>query len=181
MQHKGLDFPRTRVITTPELNRAVASTLFGESFRAIGSPKDLEAEDSFVWGDYSVEAYYYAAWIIYRVDRYFARTPDSTTLKAAKYHIAMMVSAIINPQIAPVFEATDPDDAKRKLIAAKKLRFKFADSDQVENAISKAMGLAAEQFQAVLAEGRSLRKDDVRSRRHQEALLEKAKSAKNKA
>ncbi len=73
------------MVTTPEFNRAVAATLFGESSRAIVSPKDLEAEGSFVWGDFPVEMYYYAAWIIYRIDRYFARTPESTTLKAAKY------------------------------------------------------------------------------------------------
>ncbi|MFJ9786627.1 AIPR family protein [Amycolatopsis sp. NPDC101161] len=49
-QNRGtvLEFARTRVVTTPELNRAVAATLFGESSRAIGSPKDLEAEDTFV-------------------------------------------------------------------------------------------------------------------------------------
>lgn len=44
----ALEFARTRVVTTPELNRAVAATLFGDSSRAIGSPKGLEAEDSFV-------------------------------------------------------------------------------------------------------------------------------------
>ncbi|TCJ23774.1 hypothetical protein E0W80_09445 [Microbacterium sp. PI-1] len=181
IQHAALDFPRTRVVTTPELNRAVAATLFGESFRAIGSPKELEAEDSFVWGSYSVEAYYYAAWILYRVDRYFARTPDSTTLKAAKYHIAMMVSVIINPQIAPVFEASDLEAARRRLVAVKRTQFKVTDSDRIEFAISKAMELATEQFQTVLSEGRSLRKDDVRNRRHQEALLQKAKTVKPKA
>ncbi|NRD07625.1 AIPR family protein [Rathayibacter agropyri] len=181
IQHAALDFPRTRVVTTPELNRAVAATLFGESFRAIGSPKELEAEDSFVWGSYSVEAYYYAAWILYRVDRYFARTPDSTTLKAAKYHIAMMVSVIINPQIAPVFEAGDLESARRKLVAVKRTQFKVTDSDRIEFAISKAMELATDQFQTVLSEGRSLRKDDVRNRRHQEALLQKAKAVKPQA
>jgi hypothetical protein len=100
-QNRGaaLEFARTRVVTTPELNRAVAATLFGESSRAIGSPKDLEIEGSFVWGEYPVETYYYAAWIIYRIDRYFARTPESTILKAAKYHIAMVVSALVNPEL----------------------------------------------------------------------------------
>lgn len=175
-QHTALDFPRTRVVTTPDLNRAVAATLFGESFRAIGSPKELEAEGSFVWGDYSVEAYYYAAWILYRVDRYFARTPESTTLKAAKYHIAMMVSAFINPEIVPVFEAGNVDEAKRRLATAKKIRFKVTDFDRIESGISKAMELAKVQFETVLSEGRSLRKDDVRSRRQQEALLQKAKT-----
>ncbi|MFI5545933.1 AIPR family protein [Streptomyces sp. NPDC051815] len=176
-QHASLDFPRTRVVTTPELNRSVAATLFGDSFRAIGAPKELEAEGSFVWGEYSVEAYYYAAWILYRVDRFFARTPDSATLKAAKYHIAMMVSALITPEIIPIFETSEVETAKKKLRGAKKLRFKISESEKVEVAIATAVRLAAEQFESVLSEGRSLRKDDVRSRRNQEALLQKAKES----
>ncbi|WP_340559471.1 AIPR family protein [Streptomyces sp. GSL17-111] len=118
-QHASLDFPRTRIVTTPELNRAVAATLFGESFRAIGAPKELEAENSFVWDEYPVEAYYYASWILYRVDRFFARTSDSTTLKAAKYHIAMMVSALIMPRLVPIFEIPDIETARGRLKAAK--------------------------------------------------------------
>lgn len=176
-QHAALNFPRTRVITTQDLNRAVAATLFGESSRAIGSPKELEIEDSFVWGDYSVEAYFYAAWILYRVERYFARTTESTALKAAKYHIAMMVSVIINPDMASVFEAGDIDSSKNRLVKAKKRQYDVADSERIESAISKAMDIAAEQFRNVLSEGRSLRKDDVRNRRHQDTLLQRAKLA----
>lgn len=180
-QNRGtvLEFARTRVVTTPELNRAVAATLFGESSRAIGSPKDLEAEDAFVWGDYPEEAYYYAAWIIYRVDRYFARTPDFTTLKAAKYHVAMMVSAIVNPHIVPIFEAADVETAARQLTKSKRLRFRVADkklSEEIEGAISASIELTAAFFQGVLAENRSLRKDDVRSRRSQEMLLQNVKT-----
>lgn len=178
-----LEFARTRVVTTPELNRAVAASLFGESSRAIGSPKDLEAEDAFVWGEYPEETYYYAAWIIYRIDRYFARTPASTTLKAAKYHIAMMVSALVNPEIVSVFEAPDTDAAAQKLMKLKKLRSRVADkalSEDIEDAIASAVALTAEVFQAVLAEGRSLRKDDVRSRKSQEALLQKVKAVSDK-
>ena len=179
-QNRGaaFEFARTRIVTTPELNRAVAATLFGESSRAIGSPKDLEIEGAFVWGEYPEEAYYYAAWIIYRIDRYFARTPDSTILKAAKYHIAMMVSALVNPDLIPIFEAGDTDDVIRKLKNPKKLRFRISEkrlSEEIETAIAAAADLTAELFQYVLAEGRSLRKDDVRTRRSQDALLEKVK------
>lgn len=174
---KALEFARTRVVTTPELNRAVAATLFGESSRAIASPKDLEAEDAFVWGDFPVEMYYYAAWIIYRIDRYFARTPDSTTLKAAKYHIAMMVSAILNPELATAFKGGDLNAIGQRLRKPRGLKFRVSDqalSGSLESAISIAIERAADVFHTVLAEGRSLRKDDVRSRRSQEALLEKA-------
>lgn len=181
-QNRGaaLAFPRTRVVTTPELNRAVAAILFGESSRAIGSPKDLEVEGAFVWGEYPVETYYYAAWIIYRIDRYFARTPESTTLKAAKYHIAMMVSALVNPGFIAAFESGDTEPAAKLLRNPKKLRFRVGEKalvEKIENAIATAAELAFEMFKAMLDEGRSLRKDDVRSRRNQEGLLEKVKSS----
>ncbi|WP_231445120.1 AIPR family protein [Brevibacterium zhoupengii] len=178
----SLEFARTRVVTTPELNRAVAATLFGDSSRAIASPKDLEVEDSYVWDDYPVEAYYYAAWIIYRIDRYFARTPESSTLKAAKYHIALVVSALINPNLVPLFESADFDQAKSKLRSPKKLKFRVTEkifSEQIEAAIVTAVELATEVFKMPLEEGRSLRKDDVRNRRSQEAMLERAKAVAN--
>lgn len=181
-QNRGaaLEFARTRVVTTPELNRAVAATLFGDSSRAIASPKDLEVEGSFVWDEYPVETYYYAAWIIYRIDRYFARTPESTTLKAAKYHIAMVVSALVNPDLVPIFESADFDSARKKLRSPKKLKFRVTEKslgDQIEAAITTAAELAADVFRTPLAEGRSLRKDDVRSRRSQDSMLERAKAA----
>ncbi|WP_157931115.1 AIPR family protein [Mycobacteroides abscessus] len=184
-QNRGaaLEFARTRVVTTPELNRAVAATLFGESARAIGSPKDLEIEGSFVWGEYPVEIYYYAAWIIYRIDRYFARTPEYTILKAAKYHIAMVVSALVNPELIAMFEDADTEAASRALKKPKKFKFRVMDrplSEQIEEAIVTAAELAADVFKTPLSEGRSLRKDDVRSRRSQEALLEKARIAADK-
>lgn len=180
-QNRGaaLEFARTRVVTTPELNRAVAAALFGESSRAIGSPKDLEIEGSFVWGDYPVEAYYYAAWIIYRIDRYFARTTESTVLKASKYHIAMMVSALVNPGLIAIFEDTEIERARKYLKNPKKFNFRVMEkplSDRIESAIVTATELAAEEFKDPLSEGRSLRKDDVRSRRSQESLLEKTKA-----
>ena len=176
----ALEFARTRVVTTPELNRAVAATLFGESSPAIAAPKELEAAESYVWGEYPEEAYYYAAWIIYRIDRFFARTPDLTTLKAAKYHMAMMVSALVNPEIVAIFELADNSAAGIRLTNPKKLKLNVGDSglvDAIEKAIAKAAGLTAEMFQGVLDEGRSLRKDDVRSRRSQESLLRRVKVA----
>lgn len=176
----GLEFARTRVVTTPELNRAVSATLFGESSRAIGSPKDLESEDSFVWGEYPVEIHYYAAWIIYRIDRYFARTPESTTLKAAKYHIAMAVSVLVNPQFTELFERGALDEIGSNLRKPKKLRFRVMEtplSGEIETAIVTAVKIAANTFSVPLSEGRSLRKDDVRSRRSQELFLEKLKVA----
>ncbi|WP_181282190.1 AIPR family protein [Arthrobacter woluwensis] len=175
-QNRGnaLEFPRTRVVTTPELNRAVASTLFGESARAIGSPKDLEGEGSFVWRPYPVEYFYYAAWIIYRIDRYFARTSEFTTLKAAKYHIAMVVSALLNPELVPLFESGDVESVATTLTRSKPLKARVAEKSgagRIEGFIVDAIELAAKVFAGPLSENRSLRKDDVRTRRSQEALL----------
>lgn len=185
-QNRGsaLEFARTRVVTTSELNRAVAATLFGESSRAIAAPKDLEVEGSFVWGDYAVEAYYYAAWIIYRIERYFARTPDSSTLKAAKYHIALAVSALTNPKLAPLFQKDSEKEVAIALSKPRGMKFRVTEkalSDQIEQTIPVAVELAMEAFAEPLSEGRSLRKDDVRSRRSQEEILtmvqRKSKSA----
>lgn len=174
----AFEFARTRVFTTPDLNRAVAATLFGESSRAIGSPKDLELENSFVWNGLSEETYYYAAWILYRIDRYFARTPDATVLKAAKYHMAMMVSAQVNPVLVPCFEGADVALTTKKLKRKKGLSFQVSDrtlSEKIEAAIVSASVLTDTFFRQVLSKGRSLRKDDVRSRRSQEGLLAKVK------
>ncbi|WP_226347222.1 AIPR family protein [Agilicoccus flavus] len=177
----SIDFPRTRVLGTTELNRAVAATIFGESSRAIASPKDLESEESFVWGSaYPVEMYYYAAWIVYRIERLFGRSQDRAVLKAAKYHLAMMVSACTFPELVPYFEQESPRRLQEAL--AKMKIFQGSDRDgRTQQAIEEAIGLAVElslnEFQPVLAEGRSLRKDDVRSRRIQEVLLKKMADA----
>lgn len=173
----AIDFARTRVVGTADLNRAVAATVFGESARAIAAPKDLESEDSFVWGDYPVEMYYYAAWVLYRIDRYFARTPDRAVLKAAKYHLAMMVSAMVNASLVPHFKT---DGIAPPQPALKKMKiFNGADSagrlqKEIELAIPRAADEIIAEFHEVLDSGRSLRKDDVRSRRNQEALLRRA-------
>lgn len=49
-------------------------------------------------------------------------------------------------------------------------------SEEIEGAISASIELTAAFFQGVLAENRSLRKDDVRSRRSQEMLLQNVKT-----
>ena len=175
---EGISFPRTRVVSTSELNRAVAATVFGESSKAIASPKELESEESYVWGKYRTETFYYAAWIVYRIDRYFARSPEHSVLRAAKYHIAMMVSAIVTPDLSEHFEDEDPATLQKALETTK--WFIDIDSspslkDKIEAAIPEAAEKTAEHFATILEEGRSLRKDDVRSRKHQAALLKKVK------
>lgn len=92
----------------------------------------------------------------------------------------MMVSALLNPDLVQIFDTGDIDAAIKKLKNPKKLRFRVSDkalSEEVESSIATAADLTAKVFQRVLAEGRSLRKDDIRSNQSQEALLEKVKVA----
>lgn len=175
---ESVQFPKTRIIGTMELNRAVAASLFGKSQKATASPKDLEDKDSFVWGPYPVQAYFYAAWIIYRIDRFFARTPDVAAVKAAKYHIAMMTSAQLNPALVNFFRSNETTPAVNFLSLPRQKGVNFdLSSDtrraQVDDAIVKAVEIVQEEYSHALAEGRSLRKDDVRSRKNEEDLLSK--------
>ncbi|MGP5724102.1 AIPR family protein [Corynebacterium casei] len=177
-QNRGepLDFVRTRVVNTSDLNRAVVSVVFGQSSKAISSPKFLATEDSEVWGDYPVEMYFYAAWIVYRIDRYFARTPEKVSVKAAKYHIAMLVSAIVNPRIIEAYER-EPRAAK---LLKKSGMFALDSSelkDKIEGAIPTAIDFVIEQFSSILDQGRSLRRDDIRAQSHQIQLLDRAVSS----
>lgn len=173
---ESLDFPRTRIIVTSELNRAVAAAAFGQSSLAISSPKELELEDSFVWGDYSVEMYYYCAWIVYRIDRYLARASDAATLRGAKYHIAMVTSAILNPKLKETFPGIDSRSNANQLPKKTQVNFEISTDQQTaetEKAIEQAIAIVEEVFSSILEEGRSLRKDDVRARAHQNSLLSK--------
>jgi hypothetical protein len=165
-------FTRLRVVTTPDLNRAVASCVFGESSRAIGSPNELTSEDSFVWGGYPVALYYVSAWIVYRVESYFRRKRENfelLALKAAKYHIAMLVSAMSFPDFGKIY--TDARDQKAMQTVAQKAstgRWK----DVVEESLETCMSVVRVYFAETISEGRSLRKDDVRARKAQVDLLE---------
>lgn len=178
-REKELTFTKTRVVNTSELDRAVASVVFGESSQAIGSPKELEAETSYIWGDYPAEMYYYAAFVIYRVDRFIARNPSYAVLKAARYHIGMMVSAMVIPDLVAIFEQPKSSSNKLKLPSESKFTGLHSGGDlygKIEKAIEEAAAIVAERYADVLETGRSLRKDDVRSNTQQVELLNIAKS-----
>lgn len=183
----GANFTKLRVISTRELNRAVASAIFGESSKAIGDPKELEIEGSFVWGDYPVEMYYYAAWIVYRIDRHLARNSNYSALKAAKYHIAMMVSCIVNPKFMHLFGTSSSNigenlrKSKNNNSPNKVIDFNVENiSKAIESAIESSSKMIQNEFKNILDQGRSLQKDDVRSRQHQQKLLDKIKSEYDK-
>ncbi|MEU7141695.1 AIPR family protein [Nocardia sp. NPDC046473] len=169
-------FTRLRVVTTPDLNRAVASCVFGESSRAIGSPNELASEDSFVWDGVPVALYYVSAWIVYRIESYFRRTRDIfeiQVLKAAKYHIAMLVAVQSFPDFAKIYA----DRSERKTmqsIAQKTSTGQWKEG--IDEGVEAAVSLVRAHFAEVVSEGRSLRKDDVRARKVQTDLLEAAQA-----
>ncbi|MGP5642587.1 AIPR family protein [Corynebacterium variabile] len=169
-------FPRLRIVSTPDLNRDVASCIFGESSRAIGSPNELASEDSFIWEDHPASIYYFAAYVVYRIERYLsARTVDKDMrlLRAAKYHIAMMASVLCFPEIRDIHLADRRSPTVRKKIdrLGKKLDRKSSWEESIEEHIDNAFWIAHGYFAYNIEEGKALRKDDVRSRRAQDALL----------
>ena len=69
----------------------------------------------------------------------------------------MMVSALLNPDLIPIFDAGDTDAAIKKLKKLpKKLRFRVSEkalSEEIESSIASAADLTAGIFQNLLAEG----------------------------
>ncbi|WP_082207426.1 AIPR family protein [Gordonia polyisoprenivorans] len=164
-------FPRLRVVTTPDLNRAVASCVFGESSRAIGSPNELTSENSFVWGGYPVALYYMAAWIVYRIESYFRRNRENyelQALKAAKYHIAMLIALKAFPGLSAVY-TNNQDTRAMRLVAGSLSNDKW--KTDIESNIPACVEIVADHFSDIVTkQSRSLRKDDVRARRVQTEL-----------
>lgn len=167
-------FTRLRVVTTPDLNRAVASCIFGDSSRAIGSPNELTTEDSYVWDGVPVALYFMSAWIVYRVESYFRRrdTLGNQALKAAKYHVAMLVAAQTFPELVKVYD----DRNQRKILQAVQQQASNGKwKESIDQSVENAVQVVRNHFTAVINEGRSLRKDDVRARKVQTDLLEAVK------
>lgn len=163
------DVPRLRVVETADLNRAVAACAFGESSVAIGQPNTLKKEDSYVWGNNPVQIYYFAAWIVYKVERYFARANSPTVLKPAKYHIAMMVAATVLPSLRAIYD--DRKDRK----AMKKVETDLAQAKwegELERAIEDCVSKVSSYFGDIVDEKGALVKDDVRAKRIQSELLD---------
>lgn len=172
-----IQFTRTRVFKTSELDRAVAAVVFGDASTAVGNSKELESKDSYIWGDFPAEIYYYAAFVMYRIDRYLARTADASGLTVAKYHLGMLTSAFAVPELLTIFEAEDPTANWSKIL--RPTRFDGLDTAgrlyrKIEDAIPKAVKIVSEEFAHILGQGRSLRKDDIRSLAVQRTLLAKA-------
>ena len=181
-------FPAYKKVSTAGLNRAVASALLGESSRAISDPKSLEKDDSLVWMDYPNEAFYFAVALLKMIEpelRAPAGSPE-LTLMPAKYHVVMMVSAILNPQLAEWFSELSVEERSKKFcdpgaINSLKGAFDVSGSDritEIQSAIGTAIGLVENYFKDIMCE-RRLRRDDLRGLAHQRALLDLARKSKN--
>lgn len=171
VSEESTGFTRLRVVSTPDLNRAVASCIFGDSARAIGSPNELTTEDSYVWDEVPVILYYVSAWIVYRVESYFRRRDilGNQALKAAKYHVAMLVAVQAFPDLKKVY-AERTDRKALKSIAQKAGTGKW--KDDLDQSVEDSVQIVRSHFASVISEGRSLRKDDVRARKVQTDLLD---------
>lgn len=179
-------FPAYKKVSTEELNRAVASALLGESSRATSDRKSLEKEDSLVWADYPVEAFYFSVALLKMVEPEL-RPPSGSpelSLMPAKYHVVMMVSAMLSTTVAEWFSELSVEQRSKNFCKAdelKKLRGFFDVSAptrvaEIRTVISQAIRLVKEYFDDILTE-RRLRKDDLRGIAHQKELLALAKGS----
>ena len=159
------DVAKLRVFSTEMLNRAVASVVFGESQRATRGPKELTSSDSFVWGDYPVELYYYSAWIAYRVDMCFRRNSDNKPIVAGRYYIEMLVSAALSPKRAEVFMCGDLAKVVKYVESSKGSDYRVDDrvAGCIDGEIVSAMTFVQGYFRERLENEGSLTKDKVRN------------------
>lgn len=171
--------PDLRKVDTMELDRAVAAANFGKSFIAIGAAKDLTRKNSFVWGDFPAESYYYAAYIQYRVDCFFnskrAAKLDGVdyvvnSVLPAKYHITMLASAILNPRLIEIFQVEDADNISS--LPAKCDWGLWKDKKRIDDAIEQAVLLVMDYYEPVLQANGRLKRDEVKTKANQMALLD---------
>ncbi|RPA57515.1 hypothetical protein EF294_18600 [Gordonia oryzae] len=165
-----LDVPGLRVVTTSDLDRAVAACIFGESSTSIGSPKSLYGKSSFIWNNHPVDVYYFSALIVYRIESLFRRSArdDSIQLvKAAKYHLAMMTAGLLIPELVSVFEEEKEPTDKDIDTAAREIERAVAKSDlsdSIDNCVAIAIKSLLQHFAAQVKIGKPLVKDDVRNK-----------------
>lgn len=161
-----LDVPALRIVTTSDLDRAVAACIFGESAKSIGSPKELYHRDSYVWGGHPVVIYYFSAWIVYRIESLFRRAgreDDVQYVKAAKYHIAMIAACHLIPELADVFSSSQEPEHKNISTAARAIEGS-SWMDKVDDAVADAAGAVIAYFSASIKTQKALVKDEVRNK-----------------
>lgn len=166
---------QTRVFTTEALNRAVASAAFGDAHTATTNPKQLTEEDSYIWTSANpVELYFYSAWILYQIDTYFRRPSEDSVVKVCKYYIATIVSAALNDRLRATFLNSDSNEQRIRTVQRMKRKdFKIDDAqtEKIRGLIREACETTRAFFAETLADGKSLKKDNVRRGSTQKDLL----------
>ncbi|OFT30677.1 AIPR family protein [Corynebacterium sp. HMSC08D02] len=160
--------PGLRTFDTRELSRAFLACIYGNSSTAIGQPNKANSPDSGVWGDNSEVLFYFSALMLYRVERALVRTPTNG-IKPAKYHIAMLASRYVLPELSQI---GDPAVASQKKLYKELAR--SLESNEWLTRINTGIELAIDVIQSHFSEKlkvKSLVKDDVRSKKTQESLL----------
>lgn len=167
---------QTRVFTTEALNRAVAAAAFGDAHTATTDPKELTQENSYVWNDTNaLELYFYSAWILYQIDTYFRRFPEDSVIKVCKYYIATMVSAALNDPLRTTFLSAESNEQRIKTVQRMnrdQFRIDELQTERIRELIREACETTRELFAETLAEGKSLKKDNVRRGSTQKDLLQ---------
>lgn len=160
--------PALRTYDTTELSRAFVACVYGESSQAISQSKRIIGEESSIWSDdvsIPEALFYFSALVVYRVERALVR-PEASGLKPAKYHIAMLASRLVMPELEDL--VSDLSNGKRQkriesLIDAAGWALKLNE------AVRTAIDIVRGHFSGIL-ESKSLVKDDVRSKKVQQAL-----------
>lgn len=160
--------PALRTYDTTELSRAFVACVYGESSQAISQSKRIIGEESSIWSDdvsIPEALFYFSALVVYRVERALVR-PEASGLKPAKYHIAMLASRLVMPDLEDL--VSDLSNGKRQkriesLIDAAGWALKLNE------AVRTAIDIVRGHFSGIL-ESKSLVKDDVRSKKVQQAL-----------
>lgn len=189
---KNMDFVQLRVFDTDTINRSMESCIFGNSSRTSRSPKELRDVANPIWSNsLPLPAYYFSAWITYRVDSYFNRNKTQYTFKirAARYHIAMMTSVLTIPKLREVFQISEEvingkqgmpfDRIFSTLKGISEFRKGFDDwdaiSERIEINIQTAVDIALDFFGETLRDKSNLIKDDVRNNSVQVELFSRIK------
>ena len=167
---------QTRVFTTEALNRAVAAAAFGDAHTATTNPKELTQENSYVWNDTNaLELYFYSAWILYQIDTYFRRLSEDSVIKVCKYYIATMVSAALNDTLRTTFLSAESNEQRIKTVQRMnrdQFRIDELQTERIRGLIREACETTREFFAETLADGKSLKKDNVRRGSTQKDLLQ---------
>lgn len=168
------EFTFLRTVSTEKINRAFSSCIFGESAIASDS-RGLGSEFSKIWDAYDVSIYFFACWILYRVEHYFRRFQDDKKVQAAKYHIAMLAAVQIFPPLYEIYQGNKSPKDYKKLV-------KYLDNSewqgQVDDAVNIAVDIVKDYFSEKI-ENRALLRHDVRYRYNQKELREKLRAKLN--